>query len=414
MHASTTQTTARAPRTEAWRQLLERAQTVALGHACWLETYGETSWDPHDLWANPAGRCAKAVYYRHRWLGLPVVAPLIALDTVLPGSRRLFWHRQRFAIADAHYAMGFYALAAKGPEWLPRANTFVEALVQERCAGEKEYCWGYPFDWETCYGTWPADTPLITSTPYAYEAFEAAYEATAEPRCLAVMKSIARFADTRIGTVEVAPSVMASAYTPYDSRRVVNASAYRGFLLATAGSRFGRLEWLAASRATLAFVLRSQRPDGSWLYAMDGRDAFVDNLHTCFVLKNLHKAWLALGDDDLRVAVDCGYDFYKSQLLDERGLPVPFARAQRPSLSRRELYDYAEGIDLGFLLADVDREALSIVKILLTEVLDNWVLADSHFVTRETVFGRSTIPYHRWAQAQMFRALARAAFSGAD
>ena len=108
----------------------------------------------------------------------------------------------------------------------------------------------------------------------------------------------------------------------------------------------------------LAFVLWSQQPDGSWLYAMDGKDAFVDNFHTCFVLKNLFKAWRVLGDEELHAAIDKGYGFYKSHLLDERGLPVPFARTQRLTLQRRELYDFAEGINLGLLLADVDRRRL--------------------------------------------------------
>jgi hypothetical protein len=397
------------------QRLLGDALAAALAHASWLEAYGPTSWDPYDFWANPASRRAKATYYRHPWLGLPLVAPLVLLDNALPRSRRLFWHRQRFAIADAHYAMGFIGLAqADGAGWLRQGDAFIAALEQERCAGEAEYCWGYPFAWATCFGSWPAGAPLITSTPYAYEAFEAAHEATGDPHCVDVMESIARFAQTRIGTASVAPGVEASAYSPYDQRRVVNASAYRGFLLAAAGSRFGRPEWLAEARATLAFVVWSQQPDGSWLYAMDGKDAFVDNFHTCLVLKNLVKAWRVLGDEELRAAIETGYGFYKAHLLDGRGLPVPFARAQRLTLQRRDLYDFAEGINLGLLLADMDPDASVIATDLLAHVLARWVLEDGHFVTRETVFGRNTIPYHRWAQAQMFRALVRALLRGAD
>ena len=71
----------------------------------------------------------------------------------------------------------------------------------------------------------------------------------------------------------------------------------------------------------------------------------------------------------------------------------------------RNVYDFAEGINLGLLLTDLDRDASSIAVGLLANVLDKWVLADGHFVTRQTIFGRNTVPYHRWAQAQMFRAL---------
>ena len=34
-----------------------------------------------------------------------------------------------------------------------------------------DYGWGYPFDWVTRNGVIKAGTPLITTTPYAYEAF---------------------------------------------------------------------------------------------------------------------------------------------------------------------------------------------------------------------------------------------------
>jgi hypothetical protein len=309
--------------------------------------------------------------------------------------------------------MGFFALAeVQGPALSRRAMTFIDALVQSRCPAETEYCWGYPFDWETCFGTWPAGTPLITTTPYVYEAFESAYEMTRDPRHAEIMESIARFAHTRIRTADVDLGVKASSYTPLDRRMVVNASAYRGFLLAAAGSRFDRPEWLAEAGATLAFVLSSQRRDGSWLYAMDGKDAFVDNIHTCFVLKNLFKAWRLLGDDRLHAAVTRGYGFYKSFLLDADGLPVPFARSQRPTLQRRELYDYAEGINLGLLLSAEDGDAAFITRTLRADVLERWTLPDGRFVSRETCFGRDTVPYLRWGQAQVFRALALCGASG--
>lgn len=412
-----------APRTDLgvgngpkWRSsaggLRDAAAAAARGHAGWLAAYGPTSWDQYDFWANPLGRRAKAVYYRRPRIGLALVAPFVLMDAALPWSRVGVWHRQRFPIADAHYAMGFCGLAQmEGPTWIRRALPFFEALVEQSCPGEEDYCWGYPFDWETCYGTWPAGTPLITSTPYGYEAFEAAYEATGAAESLSIMESAGRFAFTRISAVEVASGVKAATYSPIDARRVVNASAYRGFLLAAAGTRFEHPDWVAEARAVLAFVLRCQQADGSWLYALDGKDRFIDNFHTCFVLKNLVKAGRLLHDTGLREAIDRGYAFYKSFLLDADGLPVPFARAQRPTLQRRDLYDYAEGINLAVLLDGEDPDARTIAGHLVKDLLANWVMPDGRFVTKRTVFGRNIVPYHRWAQAQAFHALTRFALS---
>jgi len=311
--------------------------------------------------------------------------------------------------------MGFcFLVPLLGRGCLEQAVSHLEALIEQRCPSEHDYCWGYPFHWETCFGTWRSGTPLITSTPYGYEAFEAAYELTGAEVALQIMRSIGSFAYARIPSCQVGSGGRASAYSPFDRRRVVNASAYRGFLLSHSGLRFGCPEWVEEARQTLAFVLSCQRADGSWLYAMDGRDAFVDNFHTCFGIKNLYKAWLVLRDDGLLRAVLSGYSFYKTSLLDDHGLPRPFAETQRLNLTRRELYDYAEGINLAALLIDIDPDAEQILHTLCRDLLDNWVLPDGRFLTRRMIARRNTVPYHRWAQAQTFRALAYVASLAKD
>ena len=139
----------------------------------WLEEYGELSRDHQTFFAGAIGGRAKALYYRHKVLGTAAVAPLILFEAFLPGARRFFHHPTRFPIADAHYAMGFaflYELTAD-LRHLRRATHFLDELVASRCSGFGEYCWGYPFDWVTRNGTIKAQTPFITSTPYAYEAF---------------------------------------------------------------------------------------------------------------------------------------------------------------------------------------------------------------------------------------------------
>jgi hypothetical protein len=375
-------------------------------HADWLDTHGPRSWDPYDLWATTGGRRAKAIYYRRPVFGAIAATPFVFLDAVVPASRAVLWHRQRFPIADAHYAMGFCTLARLDRRrWLSRAWAFLDALVGERCPGEAEYCWGYPFDWETCVGLWKAWTPFITTTPYSYEAFETFHALTDSQECLTIMESIGRFAADRIRGVEVATGVKASTYSPFDLRRVVNASAYRGFILAAAGMRFERPEWIGEAKASFAFVLQSQRDDGSWLYAEDGKDAFVDNIHTCFVIKNLVKAQRLLADRAMASSIDRGWSYFKDNLLDAEGLPIPYALEHRPRLYRRDLYDYAETINLAQLLADSDPDAASIADRVVADLLERWTLPDGHFVTREMLIGRNTIPYVRWAQSQVFRAL---------
>jgi hypothetical protein len=391
----------------ATAELRARALDAAVRHATWLERHGPHSWDPYDFWATRAGCLAKSFYYQHPRLGVPLVAPFVALDTFAPQTRALVARPARYPIADAHYAMGYFILGrAHHSSLRSRALPFLEALIEERCAAEADYCWGYPFDWATCFGVWPAGTPFITSTPYAYEAFEMAHQLTGSSECLAVMESVGRFARDRIVGAEVAPGVRASSYSPFDCRRVVNASAYRGFLLAAAGTRFGVAEWVDEARASIGFVLQSQRADGSWLYAEDGRDAFVDNIHTCFVIKNLVKARRLLANESITRSIERGWAFFLTNLLDAGGLPVPFALRQRPRLYRRDLYDYAETINLALLLSPDDRAASAVADAVVASLLDEWLLPDGRFATRRMLVGWNNLPYVRWAQAQTFHALA--------
>ena len=49
-------------------------------------------------------------------------------------------------------------------------------------------------------------------------------------------------------------------------------------------------------------------------------------------------------------AIERGVAYYVRNLFDPHGLPVPFSRAPRLTVYRRELYDYAECINLAVLL----------------------------------------------------------------
>ena len=153
--------------------LAARVSDVLTDFIDWLDSYGEKSWDFQSFFAGPVGGRAKALYYRHRLVGTAAVAPMIFCEAFLPAARRLFHHPMRFPIADAHYAMGFAFLYQATGDFSQLENSihFLTELEKSRCPEFKEYCWGYPFDWVWRGGTIKRETPLITTTPYVYEAF---------------------------------------------------------------------------------------------------------------------------------------------------------------------------------------------------------------------------------------------------
>ena len=295
----------------------ERVADVVNNFTDWLDGYGEKSWDFQSFFAGPMGGRAKALYYRHRLVGTAAVAPMIFCEAFVPSARRLFHQPMRFPIADAHYAMGFaflYQVTADFSQ-LENAIHFLTEIKKSRCPQFKEYCWGYPFDWVWRGGTIKRETPLITTTPYVYEAFLQVYQLFEKQKVQRptlnsesvreqaaqrptsneaggyrqILESIARHAATDIKDFSTSETASSCSYTPFDEGGVINAAAYRAFLLISASKVFGNEDYWKIAERNLNFVLENQNADGSWFYAVDGVRDFIDHFHTCFVMKALTK-----------------------------------------------------------------------------------------------------------------------------
>jgi hypothetical protein len=384
-------------------------QSATIRFSDWLDQYGEVSYDHQSFFASTTGRWAKGMYYKHRLLGTAIVGPMILCEAFLPSVRTLFWKPQRFPIADAHYAMGFAFLAGiLGEErYYKRAVQFLDVIERTRCPGYVDFCWGYPFDWETRGGTIKCGTPLVTTIPYVYEAFSQVYGIDKSERWLQVMHSIAEhvfrcYRDTKTGS-----DAATCAYTPAadDNGGVVNASAYRAYLLTKASLDFSQDHYQEVAKRNLNFVLSSQNSDGSWFYSVDGKRDFVDHFHTCFVLKALAKIEKLTGDAGCAGAIERGVDYYVKFLFDEQRLPKPFSKAPRLTVYRRELYDYAECINLATLLRGRFKELDLCAESVLADLFLRWRKPDGSFRARELLYGWDNIPMHRWAQSQVFRSL---------
>ncbi|MCC6367097.1 MAG: hypothetical protein IT165_26565 [Bryobacterales bacterium] len=303
--------------------------------------------------------------------------------------------------------MGFaYLFRVLGEEeHYRRAVHFLEALIDTRCRTFDHYCWGYPFNWETRLGTIREGTPLITTVPYVYEAFREVHRVDGNSQWRHIMHSIAQHAAYDYHDLPTSASATSCSYTPdsKDPARVINASAYRAFLLMQAAVEFSEEAYRKIAERNLAFVLESQNSDGSWYYSTDGKRDFVDHFHTCFVLKALAKIEHLSDSPDCTKAIEQGVAYYVSNLFDQSGLPKPFSRRPRLTVYRRELYDYAECINLAVLL----RGRFPALDSILTNVihLEEWQKPDGSFRSRQLLLGWDNTPMHRWAQSQMFRSL---------
>lgn len=385
----------------------EMAEAIAAFER-WLERNGPLSFDPYDLWGTGYGLKARRLYYDKHVMGLPMIAPLLLSEILTPSLRRLFVEPERFATSDAQLVLAFVNLyrSSGDDRYLNKARRLAEEIRAYAIPGYSGLCWGYPFDWQNQRGMWAKDVPYITCTPYCYEAFAALFDVTSEETFAEVARSIAKFVFTDLRDTETAADAAAASYSPKDDSLVVNASAYRAWVLFDAAERFGNEEYLTKAERNLAFILQSQRDDGSWFYAMDEHGKFIDHFHTCFVLKNLVKINRMLGRAEVQSAIENGYRFYARALFDAEGLPKSFAIKPRTGIVRLEMYDFAEAITLGTLLRNEIPEAYEHAQRLADVLCHEYQLRDGHFVTRVYRGGvRHTFPFLRWPQAQLFLAL---------
>lgn len=389
--------------------LVESVQRSVFKFIEWLDRYGETSFDHQTYYVGPFGRRAKALYYKQPMIGILAVSPMVFSEAFLPAARQLFWKKQRLPIADAHYAMGFAYLNEMTGErpFLARAEHFLGVLKETRCKEYEHYGWGYPFDWITRTGVVPEGTPLVTTTPYAYEAFLDVYRLDQKEEWKAILRSIAEHTYNDIGSYKYSENAYGSAYTPTDDTgRVVNASAYRGALLSSAYTVFKDEKYKRSAEQNIEFVLQTQKPNGSWPYHAEDQRDFIDHFHTCFVMKGLAKFKNDIDYPGIDKALEKGIDYYINNLFDEDKCPKPFSQAPRLTVYKNELYDYAECINLCVLLRDKFPVLNDTLEHVLSDILNRWQKADGAYRSRKLLLGWDNVPMHRWAQSQLFRSLA--------
>ena len=375
----------------------------------WLDHSGMSGYDPYDLWSTDYGVRARRLYYKYGGAAAVVSAPLLLADRLFPKLARRSVEKKRYATSHAHVILGLlnlHAIREFDGDHLTRAKELGEELDELKIEGYSGDCWGYPFDWENRRGLWPKNTPLITVTPYGFEANVALYDVTNDERYLDRARSVVEFAVNDLNITERLDGSAASSYSTLDHSFVINASAYRAFVLITGGRLFGNKQADDLGQRLVQFVTNRQRADRSWPYALETKgDDFVDHFHTCFVLKNLAKIHAVNRDPEILKTIEKGYTYYGTTLFHDDGLPRPFSVGGDRSL-KYNLYDFAEAINLGVVLRDIIPRAFERSTTIAHAAVERFQLDDGHFVTSVDRLGlRSKLAFIRWPQAQLFHAL---------
>ena len=307
-----------------------------------------------DYWSSPTGILAKKLYYKNKIIGAPLALWGLILENFLPGVQKLYSSPHREVIGDAHFSLGYMNLyeLSGNESYLNESERFLEEMLKYSSPGYSGLCWGYNFGWQTPHGYWKPGIPLMAITPYAFWAFKKHYEITNVGESKRIAISIADFALNDIKAIDMPNGTESSGYSPVGDSIVINTNTYRAAVLMDAYSLTNDVRYKKAADENITFTLSYQGSEGEWYYEAkeDKKDNFIDNFHTCFVLRNLYRCYLVNSDENLLSAIKRGYDYYLANLFYENGRPKHFAKAKYAKLRKYEMYDYAEGISLGLLL----------------------------------------------------------------
>lgn len=375
----------------------------------WHQVYGDISFDRMDFWSSNLGVFGKKIFYKSKFLGLPIAFLGLILENFLPRIQALFSSKHREVIGDGHFAMGYMNLYEITHEkrYLEKAETYLNEMFDYGSHNYAGLCWGYNFGWQTYKGYWKSGIPLITITPYAFWAYLRHFKLTGAQHSKERALSIADFALKDLNDTLMPNGTYCASYSPVSRDIVINANTYRSAVLLDAYDLSQNSEYKSVAEKNIEFVLAQQQEDGSWFYeAKSKENNFIDNFHTCFVLRNLMYCYNINRDDNILVAIKKGYEYYVNNLFYDSGRPRHFAVQKYAKLRKYEMYDYAEGIKLGIMLDKVHPKALDKSLFLANDLIDNFQLKTGHFVTRVTSIGsKHKVPYLRWPQAQLFCAL---------
>jgi len=375
----------------------------------WNEEKGKLSYDRMDYWSSKSGILAKKLFYRNKLLGAPLAIWGLMLENFLPSIQKLYNKPHREVIGDGHFASAFFNLykVSGDRSYLKKGEDFLNNMKTTYSKGYSGYAWGYSFGWQTPSGFWEAGIPMITITPYAFWAFRKHFELTSNSESKKIALSIADFALKDLNEIEMPNGTICASYSPISEDIVINANTYRAATLLGAYELSGNKDYKTAAEQNIKFVLSYQGKEGEWFYEAKGpNDNFIDNFHTCFVLRNLYRCYQVNKDEKVLDAIKYGYSYYRKNMFYKNGRPKHFTKAKYAKMRKYEMYDYAEGITLGILLKDEIPEAFEKAKWLADDLINNFQTKKGHFITRVTSLRTiHKVPYLRWPQAQLFYAL---------
>lgn len=388
----------------------------------WIELQDFMGWDPHDALNSPFLRLLsfRNHFARTFWLQLLKVSPL-NLRPML-GIKKDY-NPKGMGLFLSSYARKYFV--TRDPRQKEYIVFLAQWLIENRARGYDHMSWGYNFDWPNRAFFAPAGTPTVVNTAFIALAFldlhrlhgnhaeisdamGKAQSKTAENArtALDVARSACDFVLRDLNVIAETADERCFSYTPLDRRSVHNASMMGAWLLASVFRETGEPELERTAAAAARYTSRRQLANGAWPYGEASNDRWIDNFHTGFVLVALKQVGECLQTTEFDDAVHRGYHFWKDRMFLRDGTPKYYADRTLPI----DVHSVAQAILTFLAFRQEDEEALDHAIRVAQWGIKNLQDSKGYFYHQIRRGYRIRIPYIRWAQAWMQRALTQLSY----
>jgi rhamnogalacturonyl hydrolase YesR len=385
----------------------------------WITINGWAGYDPYDIKGHPRVLKLSCNRNENRASRLIKRGLLLSIEVFPRASRRLLRVKEEInAKAMGLFASGYLKLYEyiKEEAYLHKAYECLNWLEANKSQGYAGDCWGYPFDWQTLVLI-PKRTPSAVVSSICGDAFWDFYSFTGDKKYLDICQSVCQFLINSLNIDYINDNRICFSYTPIDRFHVHNANLFAAEFLIRVGKESNNEEFYMHGIKALNYSLDAQNRDGSFYYwALSDGSVYnisettlktIDHYHTGFVLRSLYSIYKNTADKRVFEALSKGYQFYRDRLFADKRVP----KLKPDSTYPINVHSCAEAVLCMSILSDMFPDALEYARNAFIWAKENMQTKEGWFIYMILNIGglsrKVKIPYIRWGQAWMMRAMSQ-------